>query len=271
MTFEEHRPALLQLAYRVLGSRHDAEDVVQEAWLRWRDATDVRNPRSFLFTVVTRLAIDRLRSRGRETYVGQWLPEPVPTPADLVDRRAEVSLATLRLMERLTPPQRAVYVLREAFDLPYAEIATVLEVSEPGARQLHRRAAEQLADGRARFEPDPVACRALVEGFLAAARTGDREGLHKLLADDVVLWSDGGGRVRAALRPIHGPDRVARFLLGIAARHEIHWELVEANGAPALLWRAEYWHLWSFEVTDGRIVGVQSVSNPDKLVSWATS
>ncbi|MEV6523650.1 RNA polymerase sigma factor SigJ [Longispora sp. NPDC051575] len=271
MEFEEHRAALTSLAYRVLGSRHDAEDIVQEAWLRWRDATDVRNPRGFLFTVVTRLAIDRLRSRAREPYVGPWLPEPVPTPADVVDRRAEVSLAALRLMERLTPPQRAVYVLREAFDLPYAEIAAVLEVTEPGARQLHRRAAEQLADGRARFEPDKTAHRALVDRFLAAASTGDSAGLHRLLAEDVVLWSDGGGRVRAALQPIYGADRVARFLLGVIAKFPSRWERAEANGGPVLFWYGGTAHLWSFEVTDGRIVGVQSVSNPDKLVSWVTS
>ncbi|MGY0232854.1 RNA polymerase sigma factor SigJ [Longispora urticae] len=271
MEFEEHRAALTSLAYRILGSRHDAEDIVQEAWLRWRDATDVRNPRGFLFTVVTRLAIDRLRSRAREPYVGPWLPEPVPTPADVVDRRAEVSLAALRLMEQLTPPQRAVYVLREAFDLPYAEIAAVLEVTEPGARQLHRRAGSLLAEGRARFEPDPAAHRALVDRFLAAASTGDSAGLHRLLAEDVVLWSDGGGRVRAALQPIYGADRVARFLLGVIGKFPSRWERAEANGGPVLFWFGGNAHLWSFEVADGRIVGVQSLSNPDKLVSWVTT
>jgi RNA polymerase sigma-70 factor, ECF subfamily len=196
MVFQEHRPLMLGVAYRMLGSAADAEDVVQEAWLRWAtvDQTEVRSPRQFLITVVSRLAIDRLRLayRHHETYVGEWLPEPVPAhqsrppgPADVVEQRDTLSLATLRLMNQLSASERAVFVLREAFELPYEEIGEVLHLDEGHARQLYRRGSNRLIHGRTRFPADPHRHRELLDRFLLAARTGDRTALQGLLAHDV--------------------------------------------------------------------------------------
>ncbi|MBW0114289.1 RNA polymerase sigma factor SigJ [Pseudonocardia sp. KRD-169] len=276
--FERHRSTLLSVAYRILASSADAEDIVQEAWLRW-DATDrtgVEAPRRFLITVVSRLAIDRVRvvTRRRETYVGPWLPEPVHSatavlgPAETAAQRDTLSLATLRLLERLSAPERAVFVLREAFDLPYAEIAGILDLTEAGARQLHRRASTRLAAGRPRYTADLAIHRRLVERFLAAAGSGDRESLQSLLVQDVTLWSDGGGKVRAALRPVSGADRVARLLCGILAKHSAPvLRIIEINGHPGLLVELSgNWHVCSVEVTEAALIsGVQWMSNPDKL------
>ncbi|UGQ09941.1 RNA polymerase sigma factor SigJ [Yinghuangia sp. ASG 101] len=276
--FERHRPVLLGLAYRMLGSWWDAEDVVQEAWLRWRRAvadTPVEEPRGWLVTATTRLALDQLRSarRRRESYVGPWLPEPVPSgrlaldPAESAAQRATVSLAALRLMERLSPPERAVYLLREAFELPYQDIAEAVGVTAAHARQLHRRAAAHLDGDRARFAVDSAEHLALVERFVAAAVTGDRSGLESLLARDVVLWNDGGGRARAARRPILGRDKVARFLLGVLGRRApADAYVVAVNGGHALLLDSgERRLLLSPEIRDGGIAGIQGVVNPDKL------
>lgn len=282
--FERHRPVLLGLAYRMLGSWWDAEDVVQEAWLRLRRAVaagPVAEPRGWLVTATTRLALDQLRSarRRREAYVGPWLPEPVPTgrlvldPAETAVQRATVSLAALRLMERLSPPERAVYLLREAFELPYQDIAQAVGITAAHARQLRRRAAAQLDGDRARFAVDSAAHRALVERFLAAALTGDRGGLEALLARDVVLWNDGGGRVRAARRPILGPDKVTRFLLGVLERRApADAYLVAVNGGHALLLcsggppaDAGDRLLLTPEIRGGLVAGIQGVVNPDKL------
>ncbi|MFI5611848.1 RNA polymerase sigma factor SigJ [Amycolatopsis sp. NPDC051903] len=280
--FQQHRPVLLGAAYRILGSLADAEDVVQEAWLRWSDVdrSAVAVPRQFLIKVVSRLAIDRLRlaHRRHETYVGPWLPEPVRTgdgqplgPADTAAQRDTLSLATLRLMHRLSAPERAVFILREAFELPYEEIGEVLGLGEAHARQLHRRGSTHLATGRDRFPTDPGVHRELVERFLAAARTGDRAALQGLLAHDVTLWGDGGGKVRAALRPVTGPERVGRFVTGLLAKYPaIEFRVAEVNGAPALLVRlGEPWQVCSFEVGRDRITGIQWMSNPDKLRRFA--
>ncbi|WP_436774012.1 RNA polymerase sigma factor SigJ [Yinghuangia sp. YIM S09857] len=279
--FERHRGVLLGLAYRMLGSWWDAEDTVQEAWLRWSRATGepgaeaIGDPRGWLVTATTRLALDQLRSarHRRETYVGPWVPEPVPTgrlaldPAETAAQRSTVSLAALRLMEQLSPPERAVFLLREAFELPYQDIADALGIGAANARQLHRRAAERLDRDRARFRVDSGEHHALVDRFVAAAASGDRKGLESLLARDVVMWNDGGGRVSAARNPIHGPDRVVRFLLGVIAL----WPLtrayrVEVNGGPALLLDfGSVRLLLSFESHDGNIAGIQGMVNPDKL------
>lgn len=275
--FQHYRPTLLGVAYRTLGSLTDAEDVVQEAWLRWAadGRNDVQSPRQYLITVVTRLSIDRVRlmARRKETYVGPWLPEPVHTtsttlgPAETAAQRDTLSLATLRLLERLSAPERAVFVLREAFELPYAEIGRILELTEANARQLHRRGCKHLAAGPHRYAPDPETHRALVERFLTAASTGDRGSLQSLLAHDATLWSDGGGKVRAALQAVIGDERITRLLSASIAKHvgaEFHID--EINGQPALLVRlSELWHVCSFEITDDRISGIQWMSNPDKL------
>src|SRR4051812_49713618 len=226
--FEEHRPVLMGVAYRMLGRVADAEDVVQEAWLRWSaaDRSEVREPRAYLVRVTTRLAIDRLRqvkARG-ETYVGPWLPEPYVTDfGDTVADTAEqavladsVSLAVLVVMESLSPLERAVFVLREAFGYPYAEIATTLDRSESAVRQLAARARRHVDERRPRYDVDPAVRRDLTERFLAAAAGGDLEGLMSLLAPDVRLVGDSGGLSKAPLRVIESADKVGRFVHGVA-------------------------------------------------------
>lgn len=274
-----HRPMLLGLAYRLLGSLHDAEDVLQEAYLRWLDVDreSVAEPRRYLSRVVTRLALDRLRARqaARETYVGPWLPEPVPTdpspfgPLDTVELRETLSTALLLLLERLTPPERAVYVLHTAFALPYAEIAEVLDRSAADCRQLHRRAVARLAEDRPRFTAGPAEQRRLLNAFLAAAQQGDLARLTALVAADATAWSDGGGRARAARNPLHGADRIARFFAGIYGRpgRAVRATPVELNGAPALLitWSTGDRYTLAATAADGRITGLYLVGNPDKL------
>ncbi|MEH0938801.1 RNA polymerase sigma factor SigJ [Micromonospora psammae] len=273
-----HRPMLLGLAYRLLGSLHDAEDVLQEAYLRWLDVdrASVAEPRRYLSRVVTRLALDRLRARqaARETYVGPWLPEPVPTepspfgPLDSVELRDSVSMALLHLLERLTPPERAVYVLHTAFAMPYAEIGDILDRSAADCRQLHHRAAARIADDRRRFTADPAEQRRLLDAFLAAARDGDLGRLTGLVAGDAVAWTDGGGVARAAINPVHGADRIARFFAGIYARpRAVTATPAELNGEPALLirWSDGARYTLTVATADGRITGFYLVGNPTKL------
>ncbi|WP_307813052.1 RNA polymerase sigma factor SigJ [Micromonospora coerulea] len=273
-----HRPMLLGLAYRLLGSLHDAEDVLQEAYLRWlgADRESVAEPRRYLSRVVTRLAVDRLRARqaARETYVGPWLPEPVPTaaspfgPLDSAELRDSVSIALLHLMERLTPPERAVYVLHTAFALPYAEIAEILDRSAAHCRQLHHRAAARIADDRRRFTADPAEQRRLLDAFLAAARDGDLPRLTGLVASDAVAWTDGGGVARAARNPVRGADRVARFFVGIYGRpRRIEATPAELNGGPALVirWSDGARYTLTVAAAGGRITDFYLVGNPAKL------
>lgn len=269
-----HRPMLLGMAYRMLGSAGDAEDVVQDAYLRWRDVErdSVREPRRYLSRTVARLALDRLRERRtRERYIGPWLPEPVATapspfdPLETVEQRDSVSTATLYLMERLDPVERAVFVLRSAFDLPYGEIAAIVERTPEHCRQLYRRAAARLADDRRRFAPSRREHAVLLERFLHAARDGDLATLRTLLHDDAVAWTDGGGRTKAARNPLLGADRVARFFAGIHTRHRPAYEVVELNAAPGALVGLASPQALTFAVSDGRISALFAVSNPDKL------
>ncbi|MEV0620351.1 RNA polymerase sigma-70 factor [Nonomuraea sp. NPDC050404] len=273
--FEDYRPMLLGLAYRLLGSMWDAEDVVQEAWLRWQgtDREAVREPRAFLVTVVSRLALDQLRSARvkRESYAGPWLPEPVSTaqtgPMDTAELRDTVSYATLHMMERLSPPERAVFVLREAFELPYEEVAEIVGVSVANARQLHHRASVRLAEGRDRFRPSSEEHTALLTKFMRAAGGGDLSELTELLHEDVVAYNDGGGRVKAALRPIYGRDKVLAFWKGLMTRYgwgEAHF--TEVNGMPAISTHiGDYRQLIMIDVVDGRVREIYGVLNPDKL------
>ncbi|MEU0570492.1 RNA polymerase sigma-70 factor [Nonomuraea sp. NPDC005983] len=275
MDFEEYRPLLLGLAYRLLGSMWDAEDVVQEAWLRWEgtDKAEIREPRAFLITVVSRLALDQLRSARvkREAYTGPWLPEPVSTsevgPLDTAELRDTVSYATLHLMERLSPPERAVFVLREAFELPYDEIAGIVGSSVANARQMYHRASTRLTGGRERFRPSDEEHARLLLKFMDAASGGDLAALTDLLHEDVVAWNDGGGKVRAALRPILGRAKVVAFLTGLMSRYEFHgMRLVEANGGPALLTDiGDNKQLIFLDIRDGRIQEMYGVLNPEKL------
>ncbi len=273
--FQDYRPLLLGLAYRLLGSMWDAEDVVQDAYLRWTrtNRAEVREPRAFLVTVVSRLALDQLRSARvlREAYPGPWLPEPVASdslgPLDTVELRDTVSYATLHLMEQLSPPERAVFVLREAFGLPYDDIADIVGATAAACRQHHRRAGEHLLDGRPRFHPSGEDHTALLTRFLDAARGGDLTGLTDLLTDDVTAWNDGGGKRRAALRPIVGRRNVLAFVTGLVTRYPIDAaRVVEVNGATAMAVTSEGEdQLVTLDVRDGRIHAIFAVRNPDKL------
>ncbi|MFJ9725917.1 RNA polymerase sigma-70 factor [Streptomyces sp. NPDC101209] len=281
--FEAHRPVLLGVAYRMLGRVADAEDVVQEAWLRWSgaDRGDVREPRAYLVRITTRLAIDRLRQvkARNEAYVGPWLPEPyvtdfgdtVPDTAEKAVLADSVSLAVLVVLESLSPLERAVFVLREAFGYPYAEIASMLDRAEPAVRQLAGRARRHVEERRPRYEVDPGRRRELTERFLAAAGEGDLEGLMALLAPDVRLVGDSGGKSRAPLRVLESADKVGRFVIGAAAKGvpEPSFRFLELNGGPALVVLSEgrLDSVFQLDVSDGRIQAIYIIRNPDKLLT----
>lgn len=279
--FETARPRLFGIAYRILGSAVEAEDVVQESWLRWQNAdrAGIREPAAFLATVTTRLAINAAQSAAarRESYIGPWLPEPVDTSADpqLGAERAEaLDLAVLFLLEKLNPVERAAYVLREAFDYPYARIAEMLETSEANTRQLTSRARKRLAEER-RQAVDPPTHRRLLNAFLGAAQAGDMSELEKVLTQDVVSYADGNG-VRGASRiPVAGRTRVARYLAAFAPRFwpptRVRW--VEANGGPAVLVTVDGTAvaLLSADVSARGIERLLWVLNPDKLARYAAS
>lgn len=278
--FAAARPQLFAIAYRMLGSVMDAEDLLQEAYLRWQSAPDaqIRVPQAFLTTIVTRLAINQLRSakRRREAYVGPWLPEPLltdhaPDPSGAVELAESLSMALLVLLERLSPLERAVLLLREVFAFEYGEVARVVDRSEANCRQLLVRARKQVRVPRRRYAADAGRAGELVDRFTRAAEAGDLDGLLALLAEDVTLWADGGGKVRgAALRPIHGAAAVARFVAGVV-RHVVPADrvlrtarinaqpgfLVYVAGRPAAA--------MVFEVGDDRIHGIYALGNPEKL------
>ncbi|WP_324195455.1 RNA polymerase sigma-70 factor [Nocardia terpenica] len=281
--FERQRQRLFALAYRMLGSASEAEDAVQETYLRWEaaDRAELRSPEAWLTTVVLNLSrswLDSARAR-RETYVGPWLPEPVPTgrgelgPLESAEQRESVSLAMLTLLERLTPAERAVFVLREAFGYPHREIAAVLDLTEANAQQLYRRARHRIRDDRARFDPDPAHADRLFERFLAAARGGDVAALRELLAADVVATADGGGIVNAARRPVTGADRVARYVVGLLARDipGLELSIEQVNGAPAAVARVagHVLLIGSIDSVGDRISAVRIMVNPDKLAYFA--
>ncbi|MFI9330974.1 RNA polymerase sigma-70 factor [Kitasatospora sp. NPDC052868] len=277
--FETHRPRLFSLAYRMLGSAAEAEDAVQDAYLRWHGAEreQIAAPGPWLAKVLTNLCLNRLTSARvqREEYVGPWLPEPVRTeggvlgPMETAEQREAVSMAVLVMMERLTPAERAVVVLRDAFDYGYRDIAGVLDSTEASARQIYRRARLHLAEGRSRFETSAQPRTDLLTRFLEAAALGSLQQLEALLADQVVAWSDGGGKVRAALRPVSGRDKVARFVLGLFTRWvgEMEIEVAEVNGAPvALGWEAgELVAVGVVEGGEDGITGIRIIRNPEKL------
>lgn len=277
--YVEHRERLFRVAYRMLGTVADAEDVVQEAWIRWANAdrTSVRDPLGFLIRTTTRLSIDRLRRdrARRETYTGEWLAEPIPTktPEDEVAAREEVALAMLRVLETLSPLERAVFVLREAFDLPHAEIADILDRSPEAVRQLAARARRHVEERRPRFETDSRVREQVTRRFVAAIETGDLGGLMEVLAPGVTLVADGGGRVRAPLLPLVGADRVARFLLAVAARElgTVEVTLESVNGLQSIVVRAAGRPAAVLElaVASGRVEAVYLVGNPDKLAAMS--
>jgi RNA polymerase sigma-70 factor (ECF subfamily) len=276
--FEEHRPALARLAYRMLGSLADADDVLQEAYLRWarRDQVTVKSPRAYLLSVVTRLCIDLRQSidSRRITYVGPWLPEPVvesfgTDPGASIETVESVSLALMFILESLSPVERAAYLLRRIFDYDYEEISEVLEKSEPACRQIVSRAEQRIHEKRPRFVPDAEVAERVTESFMQACSTGDLDGLKRLLAADAVLYSDGGGKVHAALAPILGADRVARFFTGIIkkAPPDMQVHRVRVNGLPGLVTMIDgrLSDVLALDVVDGRIAGCFVIRNPDKL------
>jgi RNA polymerase sigma-70 factor (TIGR02957 family) len=272
--FVAHRSLLFTVAYELLGSAADAEDVLQESWLRWADVdhAQVRDPRAYLIRVVTRQALNRLRalSRSREDYVGEWLPEPLLTSPDVaedVELADSVSIAMLTVLETLGPTQRAVFVLREVFEMPYDEIAEAIGKSAAAVRQIARRAREHVAARRPRTPVSRAEQQAVVERFLAALRTGQLQQLMDLMAPDVVLIADGGGIVAAITAPIHGAERVAKFLAR-ADRPVAAFETatVWLNGTPA--GRIEIdgdLTAVSLVVEDGRVTRIYLVRNPRKL------
>ena len=275
--FEEHRHHLFGVAYRMLGSVSEAEDVVQDTWLRWRAVPEgeVRSTRGYLTTVATRLAIDRLRSaqRRREEYVGPWLPEPLVTdddPAATAELADSLSMAFLLVLERLNPVERAVLLLHDVFGYDYDEVAEIVERTPGNCRQIASRARSHLtAERPVRPRPRQEDEQRLAFAFAAAAGSGDLATLEGLLAEDVVLWSDGGAAQRAARRPVVGRDRVARFIVNVAKRVPVDgtFEYVHLNGEPAMIVRAERgpFMTMAVELADGAICAIHTVTNPDKL------
>lgn len=280
--FTSTRPLLFSIAYRMLGSVADAEDLVQDAYLRWQEApeTDVREPRAYLATIVTRLAINQLRSARsqRESYVGPWLPEPLvtdhaPDPSEPVELAESLSMAFLVMLERLSPIERAVLLLRDVFDFDYAEIARIVDSSEANCRQLLARAKKHIGAGEPRFEVDHAQADRLMQRFTEAAGAGDMDGMLALLAEDITLWADGGGKVRgAALRPIHGADSVARFISGVIQRFvpaERTMRPAQLNGEPGFIvyMSGRPFAAMIFHILDERIHTIYAIGNPDKLQS----
>ena len=273
--FQELRPLLFSLAYRMLGTRADAEDVVQDAYLRWQSAPaeEVRSPKSYLTTVVARLALDGLKAahRKRETYAGPWLPEPLVEPmgTEAVEMAESLSLAFLHLLESLSPAERVAFLLREVFDAGYDEVAAALETSEANSRQIVNRARKHIRDRRPRFTVDRDRQMAVLREFLAACATGDPSQLTAMLTEEAVLYSDGGGKVSAALNPIFGADRVVRFLIGVARKlPAFSVQFAEVNGGigAVLLDAGRPFSVMTLDLTpDGRIASLFVVSNPDKL------
>ena len=277
--FEELRPLLFSLAYRLLGSVAEAEDAVQEAWLRYQtNPTQPRSPKAFLSAVVTRISIDVLRSARvrREQYVGEWLPEPLLTdpyedPARAAELGDSVSMAALLLLERLSPLERAVFVLREVFAYEFADIAATVGRSEAACRQLLVRARRHMDSGRARFEADRQARDELAARFFAAFRNGDVEGLREVLAADVELVGDAGGKAPALGRVVVGADKVARLLASLFPgldRVGATLEECEVNGQPGAILRdreGKVAFAFALDVLDGQVQTIRSVGNPDKL------
>ncbi|MFT4299117.1 MAG: RNA polymerase sigma-70 factor [Aeromicrobium sp.] len=276
--FTDHRPLLFTVAYEMLGTVADAEDVLQEAWVRWADVdlSTVENPRAYLVRIVTRMALNHLRTvqRRREDYIGNWLPEPVQTVPDIADDvllAESVSLAMLLVLESLSPAERAVFVLHEVFGYRFTEIARIVDKSEAAVRQIAHRARSHVTARRQRFEPDSEEVREVVGAFLWATISGDVNRLMEVLAPDVVQMSDGGGKMSAARRPVVGREAVARFSIGIARTNPMDPDLqvMNCNGLPGVLLYREgrLDTVLVFEVSGGLIQRYYAIRNPDKLAA----
>jgi RNA polymerase sigma-70 factor (ECF subfamily) len=280
--FETYRYLLFSIAYRMLGSVMEAEDMVQEAYLRYRATPleTINAPKAFLCTIITRLCLDHLKSARvqRETYIGPWLPEPVLTggddeftlsPAAQVSAHESISMAFLVLLENLTPVERAVFLLREVFDYDYGEIAQIVDREESACRQLFSRAKKHISANRPRFEPTPEQHQAILTEFMHVVEAGDLDGIMNLLADDVAWWSDGGGKVKSATRPLQGRGRVHQFISGLIRLRppETTHEQVEINGQGAIVVRVagDLYAVFNIETDHQRVTRVRAVTNPDKL------
>jgi RNA polymerase sigma-70 factor (ECF subfamily) len=278
-TFDQYRSLLFSIAYRMLGSVADAEDMLQETFIRWQQAADddIRSPRAFLVTIISRLCINQLQSARvqREEYVGQWLPEPLVTdpgsdPLGIIRVDESLSMAFLVLLERLTPIERAVFLLREVFEYEYSEIAAVVGQSEVNCRQILRRARQHVSAMRPRFEASTQKQNDLLQRFLEATGTGDMEGLIALLSNDVVLHSDGGGKAIAVPNLIHGADNVARGILGALRKllpQTLVRRLARINGKPGLVsyLDGKPYSVFTLDAVDGRIRTIYILTNPEKL------
>ena len=279
--FDHYRSRLFAIAYRMLGSVMDAEDMVQETFLRWQQVSEpsVKSTQAYLTTIITRLCIDRLRSAQvrREQYVGSWLPEPIVTessadPTTLVELADSLSMAFLVLLERLSPLERAIFLLREAFGYDYSEIGRIVEKNTANCRQIARRARQHLADQRPRFQASLQQREQLTRKFMQACRQGDLQELLDLLAEDITLWSDGGGQVVACLKPLHGAAKIAGFLRAIY-RHQhklgldYELELAQVNGQPGIIYTlgGNIQSVVAIDIADNRIRSLYFVRNPNKL------
>ena len=282
-TFEAHRSLLFSVAYRMLGSRADAEDMVQETFLRWQQAANsgIRDARAFLVTVITRLCINQLQSARskREEYFGQWLPEPLvgstENPINMAGIDGSLSMAFLVLLERLTPVQRAVFLLREVFDYEYQEVADMLALTESNCRQILKRAKEYVASDRPRFDVSREEQERLLQQFLQTTSHGDMQGLIALLSKDVVLYTDGGGKATAVPNPIFGAEKVARFFTvggGKFLPKEIVRRFAEINGQPGVVayHNGTVFGVLTLGISEGKIGSIYIVRNPDKLTSIPT-
>jgi RNA polymerase sigma-70 factor, ECF subfamily len=278
-TFAQYRNLLLSIAYRMLGSFADAEDMVQETFIRWQQAGDsvVDSPRSFLVTIVSRLCINQLQSARvrREQYVGQWLPEPISTapssdPSIALQVDDSLSMAFLVVLERLSPLERAVFLLREVFDYEYGEIARILDQKEPACRQILHRARRHIAENRPRFEASAHDREELFRQFQDAAIRGDMTGLVAILSDDAVLYADGGGKSAAVPQPVYGAERIARFVTRAPAKFlpaNLVRLVLDINGQPAVVSYLDGrpHSVFTADISGGRIRSIYIVSNPEKL------
>ncbi len=281
-TFKRHRGRLFGIAYRMLGTNADAEDILQEAYIRWHqtDAEEIKTPEAWLVTVVTRLSIDRLRraSNERETYIGPWLPEPLitsntPSPEEEMELASNLSLAFMVLLERLSPVERAVFLLHDIFDCGYADIAKIIGKTETASRQIIHRARERVRRDKPRFETDENQRESLIKKFSAAANAGDEKMLLSLFSDEITLTSDGGGKVSTARKIVHGKNRLARMFSMIGANYDESFKniLYPINGEIGWLTTREgkVFAATTFEFADGKISAIYSVMNPDKLTAFA--
>jgi RNA polymerase sigma-70 factor (ECF subfamily) len=277
-SFEQYRVLLFSIAYRMTGSASDAEDLVQETYLRYyaSDTCEIVSLKAYLSTIITRLSLDHLKSArvARERYVGTWLPEPILTSADgglpqaSLEQQEALSLAFLRLLEALSPPERAVFLLHEVFGYPFREIAAMLEKSPANCRQIFHRARAALERAPARFTPEPQQQRQLLLSFLAASQAGDMAALTRMLAHDAISWSDGGGKAPANLKPVQGQEAVARFwAFWLGQSQALHFTLGDVNGEPAILaWEGErLGALISPVMSAAGIQEIYALLNPEKL------